>query len=79
MENPFAVAQNAIDAPVDEHAEFHVLKFVARLQVFGSGLVVGLSEEVVRGKHRAGCNGNNSSAICDPGLSNHFHLCFFPP
>ncbi len=42
VEDPFAVAENAVDAPVDEHAEFHVLKFAAGLQVFGSGLVVGL-------------------------------------
>jgi len=31
MENPFAVAQNAVDAPVDEQAELHVLEFTAGL------------------------------------------------
>src|ERR1700722_19225219 len=39
VEDPFAVAQNAVHAPVNEHAKFHVLKFAAGLQIFGSGLV----------------------------------------
>ncbi len=40
VEDPFAVAEHAVDAPVNEEAEFHVLKFAAGLQVFGSGLVI---------------------------------------
>ena len=44
VEDPLAVAEHAVDAPVDEHAELHVLKFAAGLQVFGGRLVVGWAE-----------------------------------
>jgi len=43
VKDPFAIAEDAVNAPVDEHAEFHVLKFAAGLKVFG-GRLIGLSE-----------------------------------
>ena len=55
MEDPFAVAEHAVDAPVDEHAEFHVLKFAAGLEVLGRGLVVGLG----------GRGGNENTNECE--------------
>src|SRR5215472_8831209 len=48
VEDPFAVAKDAVDAPVNEHAEFHILKFAAGLEIFRGGLVVGLSEHDAR-------------------------------
>ena len=40
VEDPFSVAEYAVDAPVNEHAELHVLKFTAGLQVFRGRMVV---------------------------------------
>ena len=47
VEDPFAIAEHAVHAPVNEHAEFHVLKFAAGLKVFRRRLVVGLSHEML--------------------------------
>lgn len=48
VEDPFAVTQHAVDAPVNEHAEFHVLKFAAGLEVFGGRLIGILGSRQVR-------------------------------
>jgi hypothetical protein len=39
VENPFTVAEDAVDAPVDEQAELVVLEFLAGFEVFRGGLV----------------------------------------
>ena len=58
MEDPLAVAEHAVDTPVDEQAEFHVLKFAAGLQIFGSGLVItALREPFTGGEDAAGYQG----------------------
>jgi hypothetical protein len=43
VEDPLSIAEHAVYAPVDEHAKFCILKFLPRLQVFGGGLISGLS------------------------------------
>ena len=42
MKHPLAVAEHAVNAPMNEHAEFGVLKFLARLQILRAGCVGGL-------------------------------------
>src|SRR5690348_17323235 len=39
MEDPFPVTQNAINAPMDKHSEFRVLKLLASFQILGERLV----------------------------------------
>src|SRR5271165_4607457 len=51
---PFTVTQQAVDAPVDEHAEARLLEPSARLQIFGGRLIVGLGgEREGKSDHRA--------------------------
>jgi hypothetical protein len=42
VEDPFAIAKDAVDAPMNEHAELHVLKFAASLQVLWRRLILAL-------------------------------------
>jgi hypothetical protein len=42
MKDPFAVAKNAVHAPMDEHSELIVLELLASFQVFRRGLVPAL-------------------------------------
>ena len=69
VEYPFAVAEDAIDAPVNEHAEFHVLKFAAGLQVFGRWLVAGLGRCVQCCEKNVSCKGYKSGIFCNSGRS----------
>jgi len=43
VEHPFAVAENAVHAPMDEHAESHVLEVAAGLKILRRRLISGLS------------------------------------
>ena len=83
VKDPFAVAEHTVDAPVDEQAEFHVLKFAAGLQIFGSGLVItALREPFTGGEDAAGYEGKTQSAFCNheqPGCGCHYSFsgsCF---
>src|SRR5271167_3415674 len=71
VEDPLTVAEHAVDAPVDEEAEFHVLKFAAGLQVFGGGLVV------LRGdSRRENCGRgyrDHEDAFCEFGAAGSWH------
>src|SRR5581483_2921879 len=40
MEHPLTIAEHAINPPMNEHAEFCILKFLTSFQVPGGGLVV---------------------------------------
>ena len=72
VEDPFAIAQHAVYAPVDEHAEFHVLKFAAGLQVLGGRLIARLSAAEFGNKE---CKGKNESKLREPA-STIWHLHF---
>jgi hypothetical protein len=44
VQDPFAVAEDTVDAPVNEHAKLHVLIIAACLKVLRRRLIVGLRE-----------------------------------
>jgi hypothetical protein len=42
MEDPLTISQNAVNAPMNEHSKFRILKFLASLEIFGGGLIIRL-------------------------------------
>src|ERR1019366_5712713 len=78
VEDPFAVAQNAVDAPVNEQAELGVLEFAAGLQVFWGGLVVGLGGGVYH-ENTNGRKGNSERESCNRELPGFCHVRFSAP
>jgi hypothetical protein len=44
VKDPFAIAEDAVNTPVNEHAKLHVLIIAACLQILGRGLIAGLRE-----------------------------------
>src|SRR5579862_563215 len=73
MKDPLAIAEDAVNAPMNEEAELHILKFAAGLQVLRGRLVVALSEGVGAGDDCSGCEEYRQSAVKNSGLPNVCH------
>src|SRR5215469_1095533 len=74
VEYPLAVAENAVDAPMNEHSEFHVLKFATGLEVFGTGLVVRLAQRG-ESEENARAEKNDANGFRHDGSQGLSHSC----